>query len=283
MGPAGWSYDDWEGIVYPRGVGSQRLDHIVRLFDLVEINSTFYGSPAPRTTAGWAERLAERPGFRFTAKLVRAFTHDDPTTWSVKTRDDFRDGMEPLREAGVLACLLVQFPWFYAANEPNLHRMRRIRRAFPEHELVVELRHRSWLESRWLDEISSLGYSFCCVDQPPSKSSLGVTDVVTTGPIGYLRLHGRNAEKWFDRKAKAHEKYDYLYSDDEVRGLVKIAEQIRERSEKLFVVANNHYVGKGPANALQIAHALTGHVAALPESLCAAFPALRKLVSGSIL
>jgi uncharacterized protein YecE (DUF72 family) len=278
VGPAGWSYDDWQGIVYPRTSKADaldRLDAIARLFNLVEINTSFYGPPSPRTTEQWVERVRAIPGFRFTAKLVRRFTHEDPSTWKLADRDTFRDGMQPLREAGLLGPLLCQFPHWFTATDESFVRLARIRRAFPDDRLVLEVRHRSWIEPASLARVRDLGCSFCNLDQPRARDSIELGAWVT-GPIGYLRLHGRNAAKWFDRNAKVHEKYDWAYSEEETRELVAVAADLRERTEELHVVANNHYVGKGPATALEIAQALTGVLPELPASLVAAFPRLAR-------
>lgn len=276
VGPAGFSYDDWEGIVYPKSSGPERLAAVARLFDLVEINTTFYGPLQPRTAEEWLERTGANARFRFTAKLVKRFTHDDPATWTLADRDAFRAGLAPLLAAGRLGPLLCQFPFFFDASDANLVRLARIRKAFPEHALVLEVRHRSWIEEANLRRVSELGFSFCNVDQPLAQSSIALGDWVT-GPIGYLRIHGRNATKWFDRNAAMHEKYDWLYSEAEVATLVETAGRLRAHTEELYVVANNHFAGKGPANALEIAHALAGACGEVPESLVAVYPRLARL------
>jgi uncharacterized protein YecE (DUF72 family) len=276
VGPAGFSYADWEGIVYAPGLGAARLDAVARLFDLIEINTSFYGPLARKTSEDWVARVRAKAGFRFTAKLSRRFTHDDPKSWTLADRDDFAAGVAPLAEAGLLGPLLCQFPFFFSASDVNLHRLARIRKAFPERGLVLEVRHSSWIEAATLERVRDLGYSFCNVDQPLAATSIPLGDVVT-GPTGYLRLHGRNAEKWFDKRAAVHEKYDWLYSEPEVARLVQTAARIRERTEELYVVANNHFAGKGPANALEIAQALTGACPEVPESLVAAYPRLARL------
>lgn len=276
VGPAGFSYTDWEGIVYPAGLGAARLDAVARLFDLIEINTTFYGPLARTTAEDWVARVRAKPGFRFTVKLTRRFTHDDPKSWTLADRDDFADGIAPLAEAGLLGPVLCQFPFYFDASDAGLARLARIRKAFPERTLVLEVRHRSWIEEAELRRVRDLGYSFCNVDQPLAATSIPLGDIVT-GPIGYLRLHGRNAPKWFDRKAAVHEKYDWLYSEPEVASIVQTAAHLRERTEELYVVANNHFAGKGPANALEIAQALTGACAEVPESLVAVYPRLARL------
>jgi uncharacterized protein YecE (DUF72 family) len=127
-----------------------------------------------------------------------------------------------------------------------------------------------------LERVRDLGYSFCNVDQPQARDSIPLGTWVT-GPIGYLRLHGRNAAKWFDPKAAVHEKYDWLYSEPETLQLVQTAAELREKTEELYVVANNHFAGKGPATALEIGHALTGACPEIPAALIAAFPRLARL------
>jgi uncharacterized protein YecE (DUF72 family) len=278
VGPAGFSYADWEGIVYPTGLGPARLDTVARLFDLIEINTTFYGPLARATAEDWVARVRARAGFRFTVKLTRRFTHDDPKSWTLADRDDFADGIAPLAEAGLLGPILCQFPFFFEAGAASLVRLARIRKAFPERTLVLEVRDRSWIEEAQLRRVRELGYSFCNVDQPLAATSIPLGDLVT-GPIGYLRLHGRNAPKWFDRKAAVHEKYDWLYSEPEVAAIVQTAARIRARTEELYVVANNHFAGKGPANALEIAQALTGACPEIPESLVRTYPRLARLSS----
>src|SRR6185436_5670378 len=86
-----------------------------------------------------------------------------------------------------------------------------------------------------------------------SSTSITGTRLVT-GPVGYIRLHGRNAKAWFSKEAGRDEKYDYLYSRDELR---LWEEAIREmEAEKLFVILNNHFQGKAIANALMLMKAL---------------------------
>jgi uncharacterized protein YecE (DUF72 family) len=78
IGPAGWSYKDWEGIVYPQKPGSKfdPLGYLSGFFDTIEIDSTFYRTPSPATAASWVNRIERNPKFKFTAKLYRVFTHE---------------------------------------------------------------------------------------------------------------------------------------------------------------------------------------------------------------
>src|SRR6267142_6288392 len=101
IGPAGWSYKDWEGIVYPSKPGARfdPLEYLARFFDTIEINSSFYRPPTPKTTKSWASRVSGNPDFTFTAKLHRLFTHERGKS-TAQDEKEFRDGMEPLVSAG---------------------------------------------------------------------------------------------------------------------------------------------------------------------------------------
>src|SRR6478672_9371201 len=112
IGPAGWSYKDWEGVVYPQKAGKKfdPLGYLAEFFDTIEINSTFYRPPAPSTAKSWAERVSQNPDFVFTAKLNRLFTHERGKATEADEKE-FHEGMEPLRQANKLGSLLLQFPW----------------------------------------------------------------------------------------------------------------------------------------------------------------------------
>jgi uncharacterized protein YecE (DUF72 family) len=111
VGPAGWSYKDWEGFVYPEKPGPKfdPLAYLARFFDTIEINSSFYRPPSASTANSWARRVAHNRGFKFTAKLYRTFTHERGTQ-TQKDEVDFRTGIDPLSDAGRLGALLLQFP-----------------------------------------------------------------------------------------------------------------------------------------------------------------------------
>jgi uncharacterized protein YecE (DUF72 family) len=275
VGPAGWSYEDWKGRVYPDPPPPHfdPLAYLARVFNAVEVNSTFYRPPSPRTAESWALRVPA--GFRFSVKAWERFTHGK-TPFTAEDLDLFRRGVEPLSRAGVLAAVLLQYPWFFRRTTEAVDRLRRTAEALQAlgAPLVVELRHRSWLEE--LDLLRSLKLSFCNIDQPASAGALTGTSIVT-GPIGYVRLHGRNAKAWFDPKAGRDEKYDYLYSLEELRPWVESIAKMGE-ADSLFVITNNHFQGKAVANAIQLARALGKDLEA-PETLRKAYPDLFPLDS----
>src|SRR5215212_3404376 len=102
IGTAGWQSRDWAGIVYPKPKprGFDELSFLASFFNTVEINSSFYGPPRPKVTSAWADRVAQSPEFRFTAKLWKGFTHERNAT--AEDERLFKDGMDPLMKSGRL-------------------------------------------------------------------------------------------------------------------------------------------------------------------------------------
>lgn len=281
IGPAGWSYTDWAGKVYPlrRPRGFSELGFIASLFNTVEVNTSFYRPVAPALAAGWLRKVP--PDFLFSVKLWQRFTHESAppadVAAAVKT---FRAGIDPLLRTGKLGALLAQFPWSFRDTQENRDRIRRVRESFADVPVVVEVRHAEWNAPDALRFFESLGVSFCNIDQPPSRSSLPPTGHVTAS-VAYVRLHGRNSQAWFDPQAGRDDRYDYLYSAKELDGWVSIIRSLLRRAERVFVVANNHYQGKAVANALQLKAALTGRPVDPPETLVAAYPGLAAIPGGS--
>src|SRR6476469_7745749 len=119
FGPAGFLYKDWQGIVYPepKPAHFDQLRYIARFFDTVEINSSYYGPPLPRTTGAWVKRVEENTDFRFTAKLWKRFTHERTRAWTTAEVDQVKQGFDVLMDSGKLGAVLLQFPWSFKRNE----------------------------------------------------------------------------------------------------------------------------------------------------------------------
>lgn len=275
FGTAGWSYPDWKGTVYPTRPVEEfdPLRYLSAYVDAIEINSTFYRPPTPEAARRWAQTVDDREEFTFTAKLHRGFTHEAPDAWREADVDAFRTGLAPLVEAGRLGALLAQFPFFFDASRPHLEHLGRVIDAFADLSLVVELRHRSFLAPRILERLHARGVSFCNVDQPPSSTSIDAAARVT-GPVGYLRLHGRNAEKWFAKGADRDQKYDWLYSTEELERFVPLIRDLVRGTERTYVIGNNHFLGKALANVLELKAALEGGRVEVPPALVRAYPRL---------
>lgn len=276
IGTAGWSYADWNGIVYPakRGRTFHALDCLQQWFNTVEINSSFYRPPSPKHAESWVKRVAEREDFLFTAKLWERFTHHRDSWPGPSEIAQYRDGVAPLKEAGRLGAVLVQFPWSYRRTPENRLWLGKVVDAFSDYPLVVELRHSTWDLPEVYSGLRERGIAFCNIDQPLFKDSIEPSEHVTA-PLAYVRFHGRNYDNWFREDAGQNERYDYLYSEDELKPWLAKLRSMRQKAEKVYVVTNNHFQGQAVANALEIQAALGGAKYELPDHLLAAYPRLK--------
>ncbi len=279
VGPAGWSYPDWEGRVYPRTKprGFHPLDILPGFVDYIEINSTFYAQPRAAVTAGWARRVRAHQEFRFGAKLLRDFTHgplpEAPQDWADKAAI-WREGIAPLQREQRLSAVLVQFPVSFQEGPAGVRRLASIASLFDGMPLVVELRHSSWFDPRGLSEIAGLGYSLAHIDLPDAWNHPPRRHPVV-GALGYVRLHGRNGVQWFSKEAGRDERYDYLYSPPELGELAFRIGRVAGECDETLVATNNHFEGQAVANALELRWLLGGREPVpAPAELCRAFPHL---------
>lgn len=276
VGPAGWSYPDWEGIVYPhpRPRGFHEAAYLARFFDVIEINTTFYHPPRPETVKAWVRMVEFNKDFKFTAKLWQRFTHERSA--SLQDEKTFKQALEPLQQAGRLGALLIQFPWSFRNTKENHEYLSGLLMQFLEFPLVVEVRHASWNSEevfRWLEES---GIGFCNIDQPVIGRSIGPSERATA-PVGYVRLHGRNYEHWFTSGDHPEERYDYLYSTEELNPWIERIRNIARHADVTYVITNNHFQGKGVTNALQLVALLRRQAVQAPETLLAQYPELTSL------
>jgi uncharacterized protein YecE (DUF72 family) len=273
FGVAGWSYDDWYGPVYPADRKGKRafdpLAYLARYVDTIEINSTFYRPPAERSAASWARRVGDNPAFRFTAKLYRRFTHERDEAWTPDEVDEVRRGLSPLMEAGRLGCVLVQFPWSFKRDAASREWLGDLVGAFREFPLAVEVRHSSWNVPEFYAALREHGVAAVNIDQPVFGHSIKPGTEVTS-PIGYVRLHGRNYENWFRENAESHERYDYLYTKEELDAWLGRIHEVARQAHDTYVITNNHYRGQAPANALML-RAMAGQETVAPLELQRAF------------
>ncbi len=273
VGPAGWSYADWKGIVYPPGMprSTHPAAYLAQFFDTIEVNSTFYRIPDSAMVTRWASAVADYPNFRYTAKLWQGFTHDGDTWPGDFQVQAYLDGITPLVERGLLGAVLIQFPWKYRRTDAHRRHLARIVDAFSSLPLCVEFRHESWHQPTVLATLQDRGIAFCNVDQPLFPNSLQPTNEVTA-PLAYVRFHGRNKDNWFREGAGRDARYDYLYDEGELAPWNQRISQMLERAKEVYVVTNNHFRGQAIVNAFDIQHAQTGLTPRIPESLLAAYP-----------
>ncbi len=274
IGPAGWAYKDWIGIVYPlkKPRGFRELTFLATYFDTIEINTSFYRPLTAKTAASWVEQVQDNRGFRFTAKLWRGFTHDRNAT--LDDEHLFKEGLIPLADAGRLGALLLQFPWSFRNTDENLNYVAELRAKFRDYPLILEVRHASWSDPGILESLEQLDVGLCNIDQPLFKRSVKPGSL-TTSSVGYIRLHGRNYKAWFTENKHVGERYDYLYSPEELDPWIDRIKAVEHAAQDTYVVTNNHYLGKAVVNAVEIASILKGELAPTPKTLIAYYPELK--------
>jgi uncharacterized protein YecE (DUF72 family) len=263
VGPAGWSYPDWEKVVYPpHGSKFDHLAYLASFFDTIEINSPFYRIPPPTHAKSWVRRVADNPEFLFTSKVFRGFTHEKAELAEADVAA-FRNYLDPLMEADRLGAILLQFPWSFKNSTESCDKLTALFRAFDEYPKALEVRHASFQNQEFVDFLEEHDVSWVNVDQPLFHDSVKPADAVT-GPLAYVRFHGRNYEKWFAHE-ESWERYNYLYTQKELEPWVDRIESM-VKSRNVFVVTNNHFRGQAIINAGDLKQSL-GLGGTLPPQL----------------
>jgi uncharacterized protein YecE (DUF72 family) len=285
VGPAGWSYPDWAGYAYPvkKPKGFHEATYLAEFFDTIEINTSFYNPIRADHAAGWIGRVAANANFMSTAKMWQRFTHDaSPRAPNPSAEDEklVRAGFDVLCEAGKLGAVLLQFPFSFHRTEETFAYLDGVLKRFADYPLVVEVRHATWNVPDVFELLRERGLGFCNIDQPVIGKSLEPS-ARATGPVGYVRLHGRRYDTWFsdDETIASFERYNYLYSEEELRPWAARVEKVAKEARDVYVITNNHYQGKGVVNALQLISMLKESKVKVPEPLRAKYPELEKIAS----
>jgi len=283
VGPAGWSYKDWEGIVYPskKEKGFDQLQFLSQIFNVIEINSSFYRPPAVGATKSWAERVKVNPDFTFTYKLWQEYTHNRGNFPGKTEEIAVKQGLDVLKNCDRLGALLIQFPWSFKNSTENLDWLKRILDQFKDYNPVVEVRHKSWNEKTFLDFLNEFGAAFANIDQPVIGQSIPLTSF-SSNKLSYLRLHGRNTKTWFAKDATVASRYDYLYNKKELSDIKKKIENMIENSPKTYIIFNNHFRGQAVANSLQTMFLMESEKPTAPESLIETYPELKSITKPNI-
>ena len=278
VGTAGWSYKDWEGIVYPAQIKKSQhpVEYMARYFDMLEINTSFYGHIKPEWGKLWCRKArSANPSFLFTAKLNRAFTHSPIAVVESTSADTIhigpnderwaKAGFDSIAEESMLGAVLAQFPISFKNTDRNRDYLDGVIEKFRQYPLVVEVRHNSWTNEGTLRYFAQKHVAFCNIDQPLLGMAVTPSAQVTSA-IGYVRLHGRNYEQWFDSDSGA-DRYNYLYTEPELEKWKSRIDTVSAKATRTFVVTNNHFEGKAAVNALQLKSMLNGTSVRVPASL----------------
>lgn len=254
IGTSGFSYEDWVGPFYPDGLPKRAyLRFYAQHFSACELNFTYYCMPNARTLEAMAAKTPEH--FLFTLKAHQEMTHEREDTEA--TFAQFVAALDPLIQAKKLGCILVQFPWSFKNTPQNRNYLKLCRERLGELPAAVEFRNREWITDEVFELLRELDLGFCCVDQPRLRGLIPPV-AVTTGRVAYVRFHGRNAAKWW-RHEQAWERYDYAYSEEELKEWVPKIRKLDSEAQDTYIFANNHYQAQAVDTARQLRMLLGEH------------------------
>ena len=294
IGTSGWNYPGglgtWNGTFYPvapqqgRRRSRAKFDELVYYaehFDTVEINTTFYGQPRAAVAQSWVDRTP--PGFEFSLKLYRHLTHSDASipTLDIDLIDEYRKGIAPLADAGKLGAVLAQFPPSFKQSTESQDYVNGLLTQLREYPVAVELRHRSWSDNfaATLALLNAHNAALAQIDEPKFKVSIRQNQLPNITSFYYMRLHGRNAAQWW-KHDKMEDRYNYLYSADELRTFSHTADAARRLVKKFYLYFNNHFAAKAVANAVMIKNMLDEPVpGAYPQAFVERYPEVAGIVS----
>ena len=279
LGTSGYSYPDWYGVFYPPGLErAKQLDYYVRQFNTVEVNSTYYRIP-PASTFAAMERKTPA-GFEFVVKAHGDMTHRLSRDGAVY--EAFQTALAPLRAARKLSGVLAQFPQSFHRSDDHEQFLVEMQERLEGAPLFVEFRHRSWMHEDVFEFLERAGLGYVSVDEPDLPGLLPRV-ARATGPMAYVRFHGRNAKSWYagddgggavvgkgpsadagpGHSAPAHParepaprqrdrqllRYDYLYSEAELKEWADKIRELNQKTQKTFVFFNNCHAGQAATGA----------------------------------
>jgi uncharacterized protein YecE (DUF72 family) len=259
IGTSGFSFPDWKGTVYPVGIRERDMLAFYEKelgFKVLEVNFTYYTLPSQKSLAAMSQKTSK--DFEFVVKSFRGMTHDIWDKESGARIDNgeifkkFKYSLVPLIEEEKLTCVLAQFPYGFFPNQENLGYLGRFKEEMDDIPLVIEFRNQAWLKERTFELLESKGIGFCIVDEPKLPQLMPYVPRASS-EIGYFRFHGRNPN-WFNVPIKV--RYDYLYSEKELREFVPGIQDISRKTAKTLIFFNNCYSGSAAKNAAQMARLL---------------------------
>jgi uncharacterized protein YecE (DUF72 family) len=292
IGTCSWADEALSKHWYPPNVPpKERLGWYAEHFSTVEVDSTFYRVPTDDMVRGWAERTPD--GFVMHVKAFGLMTRhpvkleqlppdlregmpvDERGRVDRPPREArgevfrvFLDALEPLRAERKLGGILFQLPPYIVWKQSSLDYLEWAQEQLRGDRMLVEFRHRSWFEEdvraevlRWLEE---RGMSYVTVDAPKvDAGNVPLTVVAVTGPIAYVRFHGRNASTWNARGGSAAQRFDYLYDEPELEEWVEPLREVSDEADEAYAFFNNNNQTNGlaqaPAGAMLLRHLLEEH------------------------
>ncbi|WP_419175687.1 DUF72 domain-containing protein [Desulfosediminicola sp.] len=254
FGTCGYSYTEWvDSTFYPAGTRtSEMLSFYGYTFSTVELNYTWYQMARAEAVARMVSKAPSH--FRFSAKLTRTMTHELADDWREQLKL-YREGIAPLGQQ--LQAVLVQLPPDFDRTLSNRRYLAELLDGLHGLPLAVEFRHASWAVDSVFQELERRKVSLVTVDEPEIAGLFPTLDVVTNPELFYVRFHGRNISGW--RSGNMQKKFDYDYSEDELRGWSEewLGKLVRQAKSGV-IYFNNHVRGQAPRNAQRLKK-IVGH------------------------
>jgi uncharacterized protein YecE (DUF72 family) len=280
IGTCSWADEALSKHFYPPKLpAKERLAYYADYFDTVEVDSTYYRLPSESMVQGWAERTPD--AFTMHVKAFGLMTRHpvklealpedlrDAMPVDERGRVDrpprelrgevfrrFLDALQPLRAAGKLGGILFQLPSYVVFKKHSFDYLEWAREQLGGDTMLVEFRHRSWLEEENVAETLSfldrIGAAYVTVDAPKSETAKNLVPTVpaVTSGLAYVRFHGRNLETWNKRGGSAAERFDYLYSDEELAEWVPTLHELAGQAQEAYAFFNNNSSSVDPENPL---------------------------------
>jgi uncharacterized protein YecE (DUF72 family) len=282
IGTAGWTDKSLiDSGWYPAGAGTpeKRLRYYAEQFPLVEVDSAYYALPGEQTAAAWTARTPA--GFTFNVKAFSLFTqHPTPVKAlpadlresagrAGKQRVYLKDvdpevtdqawqrflaALEPLREAGKLGAILLQFPPWFPISRANKEYILGCAERVAPRRVCVEFRNRTWMtpdnQQETLEFLAAHRLPYVCVDMPQGYPNSIPPVLAATSDLAVVRMHG-HSDKWESKDIQ--ERFGYRYSDGELADWAGNVRRLAADADETHVVFNNCYRDYAQVNARQLA------------------------------
>jgi len=288
VGTASWTEQSLikSGEFYPPGTVTpeEMLRYYASQFPLVEVDSTYYALPSERNARLWVERTPKDFVFdvkafslmtthaaevkRLPAEIRESLPADLRNKERVYSRElppeildlvfeMFRSAIKPLQEAGKLGAVFLQFPKWFPCTAANRQYILQCKDRLSDYKIAVEFRQNTWFRpgnlEQTIDLLKENDIAYVAVDEPQGfASSVPPITPVTSKALAVIRLHGRNAAAWEKPEITATERFDYLYTEQELIEWVPRVHQMSRDAEQVHVIFNNHHGSNAVRNAAQM-------------------------------
>lgn len=252
IGTSGYYYDDWKGLFYPDDINKKDyLSYYSLHFNVVELNFTYYRLPEYKQIKTMIEK-AKDP-LLFIVKAYRGITHEISDISIKAILPLFLDGIAPLIDEKILGAILLQFPFSFHYTDSNRVYLKNLLEAVRPYPVCIEFRNMKWLRESVYSGLKEVDAGFVCVDEPELPGLIPPM-ALSTSKLGYIRFHGRNKKNWYGTDSTS--RYDYLYSEEELKEWLPRIKEISGQTEKLFVFFNNHAKSQAVTNSRMLINLL---------------------------